>query len=458
MRVVTRVAALGVLMLPLATAPAAAQSWKADWNINGGYSHYSSMLRAEDTGLTGATDTDVRFKAGGLLGSQLTFWLGPKIGLRFNGTYADRPVEADNFTLTDFAGSGLSHVNLWSGSADLMVRFASPAPEFTKLEVLPYLALGAGAKWHNPAGDNYTCNDTQDSKSWNCAPFTIQNGTTTGNSFALAEGNSLMGLAGLGADWRISRTIAIRTEIGDRIYKPKLQQLATPLVQVGTTFNTADGDNSVAKTVNELYGQIGLGFLFGVARPEAVAIAPAPVAPAPEPVPVVSREATSVCVVDPTAPGGLRMQSAYLVGGRDTVVVANGVDQPFSTSIGTIPTASNADWYVRGQPLTITVGTGKIEYATYGSSRVIPSTDLAFVGTVNGVPVYADRNDVSTFIGELNDVNTAHPGQDLGITLNDQKTLRTSFDNVKVLYVPMTASGCVFQAVQRQEEVRKSSK
>ena len=229
-------------------------------------------------------------------------------------------------------------------------------------------------------------------------------------------------------------------------------------MQVGTTFNTADGDNSVAKTVNELYGQIGLGFLFGVARPEVVAIAPAPLAPAPEPAPVVSREATSVCVVDPTAPGGLRMQSAYLVGGRDTVVVVNGVDQPFSTSIGTIPTASNADWYVRGQPLTITVGTGKIEYATYGSSRVISSTDLAFVGTVNGVPVYADRNDVSTFIGEFNDVNTAHPGQDLGITLNDQRTLRTSFDNVKVLYVPMTPSGCVFQAVQRQEEVRKSGK
>ncbi|HEX6558481.1 MAG TPA: hypothetical protein VF021_03445, partial [Longimicrobiales bacterium] len=395
--------------------------------------------------------SDVKFKAGGLLGSQLTFWFGPKLGLRFNGTYADRPVEADNnFPVTFTANNGLSDVNLWSGSADLMIRLGSPAEEFTKMEILPYLALGGGLKWINPAGDNYTCADGSDS--FSCAPFTAGTGTTLGNTFALKEGSSLMGLAGLGADWRFARNIAIRTEIGDRIYKPKIEQLTT-----GTTTATT-GDN-VAKVVNELYGQVGLGFLFGVARPAAVAVAPAPVAPPPPPpAPVVSREAMSVCVVDPTAPNGLRMQSAYLVGGRDTVVVVNGGDQPFSTSIGTTPTASTADWYVRGQPLTITVGNGKLEYATYGSSRVVNSSDLAFVGTVNGIPVYADRNDVSGFINELNDVNRTHAGQDLGIVLNDQRTLRTSFENVKVLYVPMSPSGCVFQAVQRQEDVRKSGK
>ena len=456
MKVAMKVAVLGALILPMAAVPASAQSWKADWNINGGYSTYTSMLKGEDTGIAGADGSDLKFKSGGLLGSQLTFWLGPKLGLRFNGTYADRPTTAD-FTLFTPAGSGLDHVNLWSASADLMFRFKSPADEFTKMEMLPYLALGVGAKWHNPSGDAYTCNDASENKSFACAPFTLRNGATNGNTFALAEANSVMGLAGLGADWRLSRTIAIRTEIGDRIYKPKIHAATAPLL--GTTYALPNGDDNVSKMVNEFYGQVGLGFLFGVARPAVVAVAPAPAEPAPVVTPVtVSREPVSVCVVDPTATGGIRMQSAFLVGGRDTVIVVNGADQPFNSSGGTVSVASNADWYIKGQPLTITTGTSKIEYLTYGSSRVVNSSDLAYLGTVNGLPVYADRNDVSGFITELNDVNRSRSGTDLGVILNDQKTLRTSFNSVKVLYVPMAATGCVFQAVQLQEEVRKSGK
>src|SRR5205085_8982878 len=108
------------------------------------------------------------------------------------------------------------------------------------------------------------------------APFTIQSGTATGSNMELAEANTIMGLAGLGADWRISRNIAIRTEIGDRIYKPQIAALGTtPTVTIGTapaSFNLSNGDTRISKTVNELYGQIGLGFLFGVARPTAVAV------------------------------------------------------------------------------------------------------------------------------------------------------------------------------------------
>jgi hypothetical protein len=169
-----KLAVLGVLLLPMAAVPASAQSWKWDWNVNGGYSWYSNMLDKDNTGLTGMTSaSDVKFKAGGLLGSQLTFWFGPKLGLRFNGTYADRPVTAKNLLISSPAGSGISDVNLWSGSADLMIRFASPKDEFTKMEMLPYLALGFGGKWHNPAGDAYMCHDTTENKSWACAPFTV---------------------------------------------------------------------------------------------------------------------------------------------------------------------------------------------------------------------------------------------------------------------------------------------
>lgn len=452
MKLVRKVAILGALLVPVAAAPADAQSWKWDWNINAGYSVFNEILEGTDAGLTGSEDKDLKFKSGGLLGTQITFWPSSRFGIRANGTVADRPLETEEWGMTSPAGSGISNVNLWSASGDLLFRLATPRDEFSGMEVLPYIALGLGAKWHNPAGDNFMCNDTAEGKSFACAPFTITGGTPANSSFALAEANTLMGLAGLGADWRFARNLAIRTEIGDRIWDPRLHRVSA--MGPGTV-TLADSDEDIGSTIHELYGQLGLSFLFGVARPAVVAVVapPAPVEPAPV-APTVSREALSVCVIDPTATNGIRMQQAYLVGGRDTVVVVGGSDRPFSTSIGTVSTASNADWYVRGQPLTIGT-TNTLEYATYGSARVIESGDLAFVGTVNGIPVYADRDDVMDINAELTELNRSRPGTDLGVILEENRELRDELDDVKVLYVPMNTTGCVFQAVQLQEQVRK---
>lgn len=449
MRLASKVAILGALLVPVATAPAFGQSWKWDWNINGGYSLFTNMLDSDDLG-TAAEDTDVKFKNGGLLGTQLTFWPSSGFGIRLNGTYADRPVEGVSSTP---ANSGIGNVNLWSGSGDLLIRLARPRAEFESMEFLPYLALGLGLKWHNPSGDNYMCNDTEEGDSFACAPFTAGS-----NTFALGEKNTLMGLAGLGADWRVARNIAIRTEIGDRIWDARLHQVNP--VATGGTYTLAEGDEDIGKTIHELYGQVGLSFLFGVARPVEVAVVapPAPVEPAPAPTPEVTRESISVCVIDPTAPGGIRMQSAFLVAGRDTVVTVDGTDRPLNTAVGNVSVASNADWFVRGEPLTMRIGTRNVEFATYGSARVVEATDLAFLGTVNGIPVYADRNEVAEIITELDELNRANQGRDLGQILEENRELRDEIDDVKVLYVPMHSTGCVFQAVQRQEEVRKGGK
>lgn len=455
MKLASKLAILGALVVPMAATPASAQTWKWDWNVNAGYSWMNEILEDTDAGITSGDNKDVKFGSGALLGTQLTFWPSARLGIRFNGTYADRPLETESWTMTSPANSGLSHVNLWSGSGDLLFRFGTPREEYSGMEVLPYLALGIGAKWHNPAGDNYTCNDTAESKQFACAPFTVGPTTGTTNSFALAEANTLMGLVGLGADWRIARAIAIRTEIGDRMWDPRIHRVTAPAT--GTTYNLSNSDEDVGSMIHELYGQVGLSFLFGIARPPVVAVVAPPAPPAaPAPAPTVSRENLSVCVIDPTAPGGIRMQQAVLVGGRDTVVVVGGSDRPFSSSLGNVTVASNADWYVRGQPLVIKAGnTNTIEYVTYGSSRIVSSSDLAYVGNVNGMPVYADRDDVAGFISELDELNRARPGTDLGVFIADNRELRTELETVKVLYAPMSASGCVFQAVQLQEQVRK---
>lgn len=452
MKLASKVALLGALLVPMATVPAQAQSWKWDFNVNAGYSFFNEMLSGDKVGITGAED-DVKFKNGGLLGAQLTFWPSSRFGIRFNGTYADRPLVAENYTLTGAANSGISHVNLWSGSGDLLFRFARPRAEYTGMEVLPYLALGIGAKWHNPSGDAYTCNDTEEGESFACAPFTVSSGTTTGRTFALAEANSLMGLVGLGADWRIGRNFAIRTEVGDRIWDARLH-LATG-APAGSTVTLASGDTDFGDDVHEIYAQAGLTFLFGVARPAAVAIVePAPVAPTPV-APVVSRENMTVCVVDPTATNGLRLQTVTLVGGRDTVVVVGGEDRPFTTTVTAIAPVTSADWYVRGEPFRIHTGDTHVEYVTYGSTRVIDANELTYIGTANGMHLYADRDDVADIVDELNEVNRARAGTDLGKILEENRELRDELDDVKVLYIPTSAYGCTFQAVQLQEQVRK---
>ncbi len=446
MKLVCKVALLGALMLPMAAAPAMAQSWKWDVSLGGGFAWYRPFLDSENAPAL-AEDDQVKFNKSPFLGAQLTFWPSQRIGIRVNGTYADTDVQSDNDV------TYLEHVNLWSGTGDLLFRFKRPAEEYLGMEVLPYLALGAGLKWMNPAGDAATCVDTEESESFNCAPFTVGTGATAAR-YALAEANNLMGLIGLGADWRLARSLALRTEIGDRIWDARVHPL------VGATNNTAAGDTDISDDIHELYGQIGLTFLFGIASPPVVAVAPPPPAPAPEPTPVpeVRRESISVCVIDPTAPGGIRMQTATLIESRDTVITVGGTDRPFRESVGNVMVASNADWYVRGQPLTMNIGTQKVEFATYGTARTIESSDLAFLGTVNGVPVYADRDEVQDVIEELNELNRAQAGTDLGKILEEHKDLREDLSDVSVVYVPLYATGCVFQGVQRQEEVRKGGK
>ncbi|MGH8647574.1 MAG: hypothetical protein ACREX4_25170, partial [Gammaproteobacteria bacterium] len=313
--------ALAALLLPLVASPLSAQRWKWDLGINGGYSWLTNMLDEEDTGLTDASGgSKIRFSSGGLLGSQITVWPGAKFGLRANFRYADRSIKGDDLddVIDDF--SFVESVNLWGGTIDMMFRFKEPAPEYTGMEFLPYLALGAGAKWHNPSNDNFTCNDVGEGESFTCVPF-----TTGGRTFALQETRRFAGLIGLGADWRLSRNFAIRTELSDQIFKPRIYD-ATPTTSP-TLFTLANSDENVGNLVHELGAQVGLHVLFGVPRPQPVAVVVAPPAPPPPatppqpPPPAPREESISVCVIDPTVTGGIRTEAAiFLPEKGDTLI------------------------------------------------------------------------------------------------------------------------------------------
>jgi hypothetical protein len=441
-------------MAAVLAAPASAQRWKWDLGIYGGYSWYSSLLDEEDTGLADdVPGASLKWKPGFMGGVQFTYNLRPSIGLRLNTRYTDRPVEGSDLDDVEFVSS----TNLWAASLDLLFRFGQPRDEFAGMEFLPYLALGLGAKWMNPGGDEFTCNDIVENEAFACVPMVTGGpiGSANSRSWALGEKNSLMGLVGLGADWRVSRGFSIRTEINDQIYSPQVYEAARVSQFV---WNLPSTENR-AKLVHEIGLTVGLHFLFGIEAPPVVAVAPPPPPPPPPPAPPAPREeSATVCVIDPTAPGGIRMQTVTVVESRDTFVVSGATRTPFRQTVGNVMVASGADWYTRGQPLVMTVGNQRVEFTTYGSTRMIAAQDLAYLGTVNGNPVYADADDVADVISELNQLNQSRPGTDLGTLLNEQRTLRENLEDVKMLYVPVYNTGCVFQGVQRQEEVRKGGK
>src|SRR5687767_9546763 len=370
-------------MLSLVAAPVSAQAWKWDLGVNAGYSKFTNMLDQDQTTLDGA-GSKVYFAPGILYGAQLTMWTGPKLGFRLNGRYASRDVKGNDLDDIVDGFDFVEDVNLWAGTLDALFRFKAPAEEFTKMEMLPYLAIGAGLKWHNPGFDDFTCNDPEEDKSWTCGPF-MTGIPGAPLQWAIGEQKVFVGHVGLGADWRLARNFALRTELSDQIFQPQIYRAA----RQGTTNNytLTDGDENESNWIHELGVQLGLHMLFGVPRAVAVAVTPAPPPPVqqpvtrpPEPRPEPPREdRITVCVVDPTAPGGIRMQTAVFIPSRgDTLIDVNGQRTLLRNAIGNVMVASNADWYVRGQPLEMTIGTEKVQFVTTQSPRMIEASNLAF--------------------------------------------------------------------------------
>src|SRR5688572_13408245 len=300
----------------LMTVPASAQRWTWDFGVYGGYSWYSKLLDSDETGLPDdAAGQTFKWESGFMGGIQIGYNFGSNLGVRLNTRYTDRPIVGSDLEDFEFVSS----TNLWAASLDLLWRFKNPPDEFLGTEIYPFLAVGLGAKWMNPGGDQFTCNDTGGGESFACVPFTSggPQGSVNSRTFAIGEKNSLMGLIGLGADWRLSRSFILRTEINDQIYSPQVYRINQPWA--GTTVTLTNEDNR-ANLINEIGLTLGLHFLFGIAPVPVVAVAPPPPPPpppvAPPPPPPPREDAITVCVVDPTAPGGLRMQSATLVESR----------------------------------------------------------------------------------------------------------------------------------------------
>ncbi|HUF12113.1 MAG TPA: outer membrane beta-barrel protein [Longimicrobiales bacterium] len=407
------------VVFALLAGPAGAQQYRFDVGIDGGFAYFTSSL-TEDHGLVG---DDASFNTGWITGFEATGWLNDNFGIRFDLGYTEKSFEQGDRTM-------LEDINLWDLAGSLVWRFAGPTQgEFIGIEMMPYLFGGAGVKISDPATEG--------------PRHAMRAVTETGDqTFFMAGETQLAGRLGVGADIRMHRSLILRLEAGDIIFD-------------SPTYDDATADEDVGKVVHELYATLGLAVPFGFIIPPPVAVvAPPPPPPAPAP----REERVTVCVIDPNSPTGVRtVQAIYLVDEGDTVVVQGDRRVALRTTTGNVVVAPDASWYVAGEPLVfLDDGTVRTEFVSYGGARVIPSGSLAYLGTQNGIAVYADADDVADVREQWNELRDANRDGDLDDILENRAELTEEFGEIEFLYVPMDPVGCVFQALQRVEEVRKA--
>ena len=165
----------------------------------------------------------------------------------------------------------------------------------------------------------------------------------------------------------------------------------------------------------------------------------------------------TVCVIDPAAPNGIRMQTAtFREQQRDTVVEISGQRRPLREALpANVMVARNAPFVVRGEPLNVTIGRETVRFLPYQTARQIEGSRLVYLGNVNGFPVYADRDEVADVIQPLTTARAGRTDAELGTLLAANRQAREVVTSASFLYVPLDPMGCVFQPIQRQEDVRK---
>src|SRR5207253_10877727 len=142
-----RVVAVAAAAFALAyTSPGHARKYHFDFGGNGGGAWYSNSIGGSDLGAT--SGGALGFKPGWLVGTQLTWHFSPRFGIRANGAYTD---DAFQQRMAGGTNTEIFHdINLWDVTGDLMIGLKSPRDTWSGMEVLPYIALGAGEKLVNP--------------------------------------------------------------------------------------------------------------------------------------------------------------------------------------------------------------------------------------------------------------------------------------------------------------------
>jgi len=428
-------------------SPAAAQQKAFGFGVHGAY--FQSGYLAQN----GATNLDLDNR--GAVGGGLEWWFGSRrVGLRADGTYTKSPLhlEFDNTSTTgDQAQASLDQfgkVGTWLANANLMIRLLSPTPE---RRFAPFVSVGGGlVRWD-------TNND-------NVQDLRIPEADVQIYRDAQSEG-AVFG--SIGTDFLLTHSVALRLEAQD-YYNP-----GSPYLMLSTLDTSRDHH----KGGNNLLWTGGLTFLFGGNKEEPgfIAEAPAPepapvVVEAPAPPPAPTTEAVNMCYVDQS--GRLQTVSAARnLSNSNVYVTRNGSDVLFSTAypVSEPYYIKNSSWYVASRPMILDLGHGttittdvdvntvpnRVEFVNFGSSQPIASSDLTFVGSINGTPVDARQSDIGSFQTDLD--AAMRTSSDLGRMLADQAFADRYVNEIQTFYMPVEpGTDCVFQPVSSTHVVRRT--
>jgi len=430
-------------------SPAAAQQKAFGFGVHGAY------FQSGDLAQNGATDLDLDNR--GAMGGGLEWWFGSRrVGLRADATYTKSPFQLefdneDTGTTGDEAQAELDQfgkVNTWLANANLMIRLLSPTPE---RRFAPFVSVGGGLiRWDTK---NESVQDLRLSE----ADVQIYRDA---QSEAAVFGS-------IGTDILLSQSVALRLEAQD-YYNPDSPYLM---------LSTLDSSRDHHKGGNNLLWTAGLTFLFGGnnEEPGFIAEAPAPepapvVVQAPPPPPAPTTEAVNMCYVDQS--GRLQTVSAARnLSNSNVYVTRNGSDVLFSTAypVSEPYYIKNSSWYVASRPMILDLGHGtaittdvdvttvpnRVEFVNFGSSQPIASSDLYFVGSINGTPLYARQSDIGSFQTDLD--ATMRTSSDLNRMFADQAFADRYVNEIQTFYMPVEpGTDCVFQPVSSTHVVRRT--
>src|SRR5207253_7915009 len=116
------------------------------------------------------------------------------------------------------------------------------------------------------------------------------------------------------------------------------------------------------------------------------------------------------------------ISAIYRSATSDTVVLQASGRLPLGKVAEAIPVAQNSPWYAANQPLTIVVGRRRSEFARYATPRIIAPGEVALLGRMAGLGVYAHAREVAPMRAILDAESAA--GQDLDRTFNPDRVIQ----------------------------------
>lgn len=308
-------------------------------------------------------------------GALAHFWVTPAFGFRLHGAYVPMRLPSRDPVFENAGESSRYVLNTYLYDLNLALRPFATRMDAGRLLSSVYLFAGGGGLTVDVTGeDRAQCEGTL-AYYGACLSFQPEQSTVG------------QGTAGAGIDlFPVGGGLALFGEAAVHVYDSPVHVddswLGPIRAPVGSSVFVADDATAVTGRL-----VVGLKAMFGdllpppvVAPPPPPAVQPPVVQPPPPPPPVTTRD-LRICVVES---GALREVTAtYNTATGDTTV--NG--RPFASAYpATSGYAAGTTWFINNEPVTVM---GR-RYVKYGLPRVLGVGEVARMGDVMGVPVFAE--------------------------------------------------------------------